>query len=94
MQRLATTSASGQRLSGAPDSLVPHTERSGAPHKWKQANQGFTARAQRAHWSLYGVHRTVRCTREQKATKAYQLELQRLLGPLGIEREIESNLFS
>jgi hypothetical protein len=34
------------------------------------------------HCSLSSVHRTVQCTRRQKVNMAFQLELQRLLGPL------------
>jgi hypothetical protein len=54
------------------------------PQKKKPANQGILYRAHRAYYSLSGVHRTVRCTCRQKATRAFQIELQRLLAALGI----------
>jgi hypothetical protein len=34
--------------------------------------------------SVSGVLRTIRCTRRQKATRAFQMEEQRLLDPLGL----------
>jgi hypothetical protein len=67
------------------------TGQSGVPHQTvrcpqnrKAANQGFSARARPAHCSLSSVHWTVQCTRRQKATRAFQMELQLLLGPLGL----------
>jgi hypothetical protein len=67
------------------------TGQSGAPHRTvrcpqnrNSTNQRILCRAQRAHCSLSGVHRTVRCTRGQKANRAFQMELQRLLASLGL----------
>ena len=36
--------------------------------------------------AVSGMHRTVWCTRGQKATRALQMELQLLLDPLGLKR--------
>jgi hypothetical protein len=36
------------------------------------------------HWTLSGVHRTVRCARRQKARMAFQICSQRLLAALGL----------
>jgi hypothetical protein len=60
------------------------TGQSGAPQNQKLANQGILYRAHRAYHSLSGVHRIVWCTRGQKATGAFQMELQRLLAALGL----------
>jgi hypothetical protein len=43
-----------------------------------QTRKGIT------HCSLPGVHRTVRCALGQKAIRAFQMEKQRLLSPLGL----------
>jgi hypothetical protein len=58
------------------------TGQSGAPQKRKLANQRILCRAQCAHCSLSSVHWIVRCTRGQKAIKAFQMELKRFLAPL------------
>jgi hypothetical protein len=59
------------------DGLVPH-------RKGKQPIRGFSA-AFCAHTIHYPVHhQTVRCTDEQKARIAYQMEFQRLLAALGL----------
>jgi hypothetical protein len=60
------------------------TGRSYAPQKRKLSNQVILYHIQCAHYSLFGVHRTVRCTRGQKAIRAFQMEIQRLLAPLGL----------
>jgi hypothetical protein len=60
------------------------TGQSGAPQKRKPTNQVILCRVQCAYCSLSGVHRIVRCANRQKATIAFQMELQRLLAPLGI----------
>jgi hypothetical protein len=61
---------------------------SGVPSDQRRATVGNgRLRRGRKHigdCSVSGVHRTVRCTRRQKATKAFQMEEQRLLGPLGL----------
>jgi hypothetical protein len=57
------------------------SKQSGAHQKRKVANQMI-------RWSLHGSssvgHRTVRCIRVYKATRAFQMEEQRLLGLLGL----------
>jgi hypothetical protein len=46
---------------------------------------GFAKQERKSHTVHYPmVHQTVRCTCGQKAIKAYQMELQRLLAPLGL----------
>jgi hypothetical protein len=79
-QRLVATSTPGQRSTGAPDSPVP-------PQKRKPANQRILCRAQHAYCSLSGVHWAVWCTRRQKTTRAFQMELQQLLAALGYKRD-------
>jgi hypothetical protein len=66
-----------QRSYGALDGPVPHRKR-------KSANQGILCRVLCAYCSLFGVYRIVRCTYEQKARIAYQMELQRLQTALGL----------
>jgi hypothetical protein len=56
------------------------TGRSGAPRTETSQSRDSVP----THCSLSGVHRTVRWTRGQKATRAFQMELQQLLGPLGL----------
>jgi hypothetical protein len=82
---------------GAPDSPVCpppmascHVDR-GPTVKWSTGRSGVpqnrTSQSRESvptHCSLSGVHRIVRCTRGQKATRAFQMELQQLLGPLGL----------
>jgi hypothetical protein len=73
-----------QRSYGAPDGPMPHTGRSSAPQKRKPADQGILCRVLCSYCPMFGVHRTVRCTYEQKARIVYQMELQRLLATLGL----------
>jgi hypothetical protein len=73
-QRLVATSALSKRSSGAPDGPVPHTRQSGAPPEAEIRQSGDLLPS---HCSLSGVHRTVRYTHGQKATSAFQMELQR-----------------
>jgi hypothetical protein len=82
-QRLVTTSAKDQRSSGASNSPVPLTGRSGASRIGNHPSHDSLP----THCSQSGVYRIVRCTRRQKATKAYQMELQRLLAPWGYKKD-------
>jgi hypothetical protein len=63
------------RLSGAPTD--PEDQRSDAPDM-----EGDHAPDSYSDWPV--VHRTVRCTTRQKASLAFQVGLQRLLGALGL----------
>jgi hypothetical protein len=66
-----------QRSYGTPDGPVPH-------RKGNQPIRGMLCCVLCSYCSLSGVHRTVRCTYEQKARISYQMELQRLLASLGL----------
>jgi hypothetical protein len=66
-----------QRSYGAPDGPVPHRKGN------RPIKVFFTVSCARTvHCPV--CHRTVRCTDEQKARIAYQMELQRLLAALGL----------
>jgi hypothetical protein len=57
----------------------------GVPWDKRLATVGFTKqgiKSRTVHCPV--VYRTVRCAHGQKSIKAYQMELQRLLGPLGL----------
>jgi hypothetical protein len=70
VQRLATMSASSQRSHGAPDGALPH----------KRGNQPISDSLPRPVRILF----TVRCVSGQKATMAFQMELQQPLARLGL----------
>jgi hypothetical protein len=78
---LRRTRQPGQRSSG-------RTGLSGAPPDCPvcQVINGRLHQRRKAfiYCAVSGVHRTVWCTRRQKATIAFQMEFQRLLGPLGL----------
>jgi hypothetical protein len=85
----------GRTISGAtcaqPTITKPHqivrcaTRLSGVPWDQRLATVGFAKQGRESRTIHYlVVHRTVRCAHGQKATKAYQMELQRLLEPLGL----------
>jgi hypothetical protein len=71
-QRLAATSTEGQQSLGAPDGTVPLEQ------EISQSRDSLLL-----HCAVSGVHQTVQCTCGQKETRACQMELQRLLSPLG-----------
>jgi hypothetical protein len=57
----------------------------GVPWDKRLATIGFTRQGRKSctvHCPV--MHQIVQCAHEQKAIKAYQMELQRLLGPLGL----------
>jgi hypothetical protein len=61
------------------------TELSGVPRGQWLATVGFAKKGRKSsivHCLM--VHGTIWCAHGQKATKAYQMEIQRLEGPLGL----------
>jgi hypothetical protein len=87
---LAARSANGrscdQRAPRVPSQRsLGRTRLSGVPWDQRLAMVSFTKQGRESRTvQCPVVHRTVRCAHGHKATKAYQMELQRLLGPLGL----------
>jgi hypothetical protein len=90
-QSVAKSTRNQRATCGQRQRSPDHTGLFGVPPDWPvcQGDPGYNGRLcqirkEIAHCSYPVVHRTVRCAHGQKATIAYQMELQRLLAALGL----------